>query len=89
MNNPLKVILCIYGVSIGLCIAYAIYLITTVHVSATLGIPFTFIAVTALVLFSETILLTLVFITRLKEVWALLLLVFLITGVVPIYFLMS
>jgi len=87
MNKRFKIILSVFGLTFLVCIIYTIYLSVKIEESATLAIPFAFIAVLGLALFCESIIFALIYIRHLKEVLPLLLPVFLLTGFVPFYFL--
>ncbi|MFM2048573.1 MAG: hypothetical protein RI955_1121 [Bacteroidota bacterium] len=89
MNRRLIIILSIFGLTFLACIIYTIYLAKTNGESATIAILFAFVFVFGLALFCESIIFALIFVRHIKEVLPLLTPVFLITGLVPLYFLFN
>jgi len=86
MKRPTIIILGVFVLTILAGLIYTIYLVKAVPNSATIGIPFAFIAVTCLALFAECIIFGLLFFKHLSTIWTILLPVFLLTSIIPIYF---
>lgn len=86
MKRPTIIILSLFALTIFAGLIYTVYLAKTISESATIGIPFAFIAVTGLALFAECLIFGLVFFRHLSTIWTILLPVFLLTSVIPIYF---
>jgi len=86
MKRPVTVILGTFILTVISGLLYSIYLFKTVHESETLGIPFAFIVLTGLALFVESIVFALIFYKLLATTWTILLPVFLLTFIIPIYF---
>jgi flagellar basal body-associated protein FliL len=86
MKKPIIIILSVFALTILAGLIYTVYLAKTIPESATIGIPFAFIAVTGLALFSESIIFALIFYRHLSIIWTVLLPVFIVTSIVPIYF---
>jgi hypothetical protein len=86
MKRPVIIILSVFALTILAGQIYTVYLAKTIDKSATIAIPFAFIAVTGLALFAECIIFALIFYRQLSTIWTILLPVFLVTSVVPSYF---
>lgn len=86
MKRPVTIILGTFILTVIAGLLYSIYLFKRVHESATLGIPFAFIVLTGLLLFVESIFFALLFYKHLATTWTILLPVFLLSSIVPIYF---
>jgi len=86
MKRPTIIIISVFALTIFVGLIYSVYLAKTIPESATIGIPFAFIAVTGLALFAECLIFGLVFFRRLSAIWTILLPVFLLTSIIPIYF---
>jgi hypothetical protein len=86
MKRQIIIILSVFVLTILAGLIYTVYLAKTIDESATIAIPFAFIAVTGLALFSECVIFTLIFYKHLSTIWTILLPVFLVTSIVPIYF---
>jgi hypothetical protein len=86
MKRPVTIILGTFILTVIAGLFYSVYLFKTVHESATLGIPFAFIVLTGLALFVESIIFALFFYKHLATTWTILLPVFLLTSIIPIYF---
>lgn len=86
MKKSIIIILSTFSLTILAGLIYTAYLAKTIPESASIGIPFAFIGVTALALFGECIIFALIFFRQLSTTWTILLPVFLITSIVPSYF---
>lgn len=85
MKSPIIIVLSVFVITVLGGLIYTAYLATTVSESETLGIPFTFIAVTGLALFGECIIFSLIFNRHFVIIWPILVPVFFVTSIVPIY----
>ena len=84
-DRPILIILGTFALTVIAGLIYLFYLIKTVPESASIGIPFAFVGLTGLALFIECVLFVLIFYRKLGFVWFILLPVFLLTSIVPIY----
>jgi hypothetical protein len=84
-DRPIYIILGTFGLTIIAVLIYLFFLIKTVPDNASIGIPFGFAVLTGLALFVESIVFAVVFFKRLRQIWFLLVPVFVITSVIPIY----
>ncbi len=81
------IIILVYFLNIIGGIIYTFYLSRTIPESNIIALPFAFIGVTDIGLFASSIIMALIFIRDLKNLWPLLLPVFLITSLLPLWFL--
>ena len=89
MKLPVKIIVRVFSFTIIACIIYTVYMASTIDESATIAIPFGFLAVTGIALFSECIILSIIFHKQFSTVWKILLPVFIVTSIPQIYFFYS
>jgi hypothetical protein len=86
MNKQVAIILGTFFLTVVAGLIYSVYLFRTVQESATLGIPFAFVVLTGLLLFVESVVFAVLFYKHLATTWPILLPIFLVTSVIPIYF---
>ncbi len=86
MKKPVQFILGTFILTVIVVIVYTGYLFYTVPESSTLGIPFAFIFLTGFALFIESIIFAIIFYKYIATTWQILLPVFLLTSIIPIYF---
>lgn len=86
MKRPVTIILGTFILTVIAVLIYSVYLFKTIDESSTIGIPFAFVSLTGLALFVETIVFAIVFFKHLARTWTILLPVFLLTSIIPIYF---
>ncbi len=86
MKKELIIIFSVFALTILAGLIYTAIIAKTTPESATITIPFVFIAVTGLAIFSECIIFALIFYKHLPTIWTNILPVFLITAIVPMYF---
>ncbi|HXB12286.1 MAG TPA: hypothetical protein VNZ45_09890, partial [Bacteroidia bacterium] len=87
MDKRIRVISIVFGATVLVVIAYTIYLIITLESSASIELLFLPFFAAGWLYFIECIILFIIFIKHLKKVWFMLLPIFLISSIVPIYFL--
>ena len=87
MKKPLFTVLLVFSLIILGGVVYTVYMTLTLKDESTsIGIPFAFLGVTGLGLFFASIILTIVFVKRLQNIWPLLLSTFVLTGMIPAWF---
>jgi len=86
MKKPINIILSVFILTILGGLIYTLYLIKTIDESSTITIPFTFITVTGLSLLFECVVFTIIYYRHLSLIWTILLPVFIVTSLIPIYF---
>ena len=89
MKRPVLIITRTFFLTLICGLLYSFFLLKTVHESATLGIPFAFLVFTSIVLFVETIIFAVLFYKHLLTTWKILVPVFIITSIIPIYFIFN
>jgi len=86
MKRSISIILWTFASTLIIVILYTVYLFKTNPESSTLGIPFGFIVVLGLALFVESIFFSVIFYKQLATTWKILLPIFLLSSIIPIYF---
>lgn len=86
MKKPITCILGTFILTVIAGLIYSAYLFKTIDESSIIGIPFAFVGLTGLSLFVESILFALFYYKHLKTISIVLLPVFLLTSIIPIYF---
>jgi hypothetical protein len=85
MKRPISIILRTFALTLIVVFLYTFYLFKTNPESSALGIPFGFIILLGLALFVECILFSIIFYKHLATTWTILLPIFLLTSIIPIY----
>jgi hypothetical protein len=89
MKNRKKIIIITYLASIIVSLIYSVYILFTGPESSTLGVPFAFILLSDLSLFVVSIFFMILYVKYFYEIWQIVVPTFIITSLIPIYFIIS